>query len=101
MPRKSTPAASSRWSWWTEEEPGIRFPYQVVRHALGKSGPVRIQGLELTRAGDVVLVRAVHTRGHTLPQFIEVPLTAIFFLAQGLEVFGVVPIVLSSFRMAS
>src|SRR5215470_11062035 len=75
MPRKSTPAASSRWSWWTEEEPGIRFPYQVVRHALGKAGPVRIQGLELTRAGDVILIRAVHTRGHTLPQFIEVPLT--------------------------
>src|SRR5215470_8576216 len=76
MPRKSTPAASSRWSWWTEEEPGIRIPYQVIRHAPGQSGPVRIQGLELTRAGDVILIRAVHTRGHTLPQFIEVPLTA-------------------------
>jgi hypothetical protein len=76
MPRKPAPAAASSWSWWTEEEPGIRIPYQVIRHALGKSGPVRIQGLELTRAGDVVLLRAVHTRGQTLPQFIEVPLTA-------------------------
>ena len=76
MPRKTTPAAASRRSWEIEEEPGIRIPYHVVRHALGKSGPVRIQGLELTRSGDVVLIRAVHTRGQTLPQFMEVPLTA-------------------------
>jgi hypothetical protein len=76
MPQKTAPAASSPWSWWTAEEPGIRIPYHVVRHALGKSGPVRIQGLELTRAGDVVLIRAVNTRDHLLPQFIEVPMTA-------------------------
>jgi hypothetical protein len=76
MPQKTASVASSPWSWGTEEEPGIRIPYQVVRHALGKSGPVRIQGLELTRAGDVVLIRAVNTRDRTLPQFIEVPLTA-------------------------
>src|SRR5262249_30356876 len=76
MPRKTAPAAASSRSWWTEEEPGIRIPYHVIRHAMGKSGPVRIQGLELTRAGDVLLIRAVHTRGHTLPQFIEVPLSA-------------------------
>jgi hypothetical protein len=73
MPQKTAPAA---FSWWTEEEPGIRIPYHVVRHALGKSGPVRIQGLELTRAGDVVLIRVVNMRDRTLPQFIEVPMTA-------------------------
>ena len=91
MPRKPAPAAASSRSWWTEEEPGIRIPYQVVRHALGKSGPVRIQGLELTRAGDVVLIRAVHTRGQTLPQFIEVPLTAQILrrVAAELEAFAV------------
>jgi hypothetical protein len=76
MPQKTAPVASSLWSWETEEEPGIRIPYHVIRHALGKSGPVKIHGLELTRAGDVVLFRAVNTRERTLPQFIEVPLTA-------------------------
>ena len=91
MPRKTAPAAASSRSWRAEEEPGIRIPYQVVRHALGKAGPVRIQGLELTRAGDVVLIRAVHTRGHTLPQFIEVPLTAQILrrVAAELEAFAV------------
>jgi len=44
-----------------------------VRHALGKSGPVRIQGLALTRVGDTVQVRPVNPRGQPLRQFIEVP----------------------------
>ena len=76
MPQKTVPPVVSPWPWQAEDEPGIRIPYHVIRHASGRSGPVRIQGLELTRAGDVVLLRAVNTRGHTLPQFIEVPLTA-------------------------
>ncbi len=76
MPQKTAPPAISPWSWQAEEETGVHIPYHVIRHALGKSGPVRIQGLELTRAGDVVLLRAVNTRGHALPQFIEVPLNA-------------------------
>ena len=76
MPQRTPSPVVSPWSWQTEEEPGIRIPYHVLRHASGKSGPIRIQGLELTRAGDVVLVRAVNTRGQPLSQFIEVPLTA-------------------------
>src|ERR1044071_7361577 len=76
MPQNTAPAVVSPWSRRAEDAPGIRIPYHVIRHAAGKSGPVRIQGLELTRVGDVVRVRGVHTRGHTLPQFIEVPLTA-------------------------
>ncbi len=76
MQQRTASPVVSPWSWQTEEEPGIRIPYRVIRHASGKSGAVRIQELELTRAGDVVLLRAVNTRGQTLPQFIEVPLTA-------------------------
>jgi hypothetical protein len=59
---------------WEHEEPGIRIPYQVVRHALSKSGPVRIHGLDLARAGDVVILRAVNLRDQPLAQFLEVPL---------------------------
>jgi hypothetical protein len=90
MPQKTAPTAVSPWPWQTEEEPGIHIPYDVVRHAMGKSGPVRIQGLELSRAGDVVLLRTVHIRGHTLPQFIEVPLNAQVLrrIATELEVFA-------------
>src|ERR1043166_4226520 len=89
MPQKTAPPVVSP-SWQAEEETGIRIPYHVIRHALGKSGPVRIQGLELTRAGDVVLVRAVNTRGQALPQFIEVPLTAEVLrrMARELEAFA-------------
>ena len=76
MPQKTASPVLSPWTWQAEDAPGIRIPYYVIRHASGKSGPVRIQGLELTRAGDVVLVRAVNSRGQILPQFIEVPLTA-------------------------
>ncbi len=90
MPQRTASPVVSPWSWQTEEEPGIRIPYHVIRHASGKSGPVRIQELELTRAGDVVLVRAVNTRGQTLPQFIEVPLTAEVLrrMATALEAFA-------------
>ncbi len=52
---------------------------------MGKSGPVRIQGVELTRVGNLVRLRAVHTRGHALPQFIEVPLTAQILRRMGTE----------------
>ena len=76
MPQNTAPAFISPWSWHAEAEPGIRIPYQVIRHAVSKSGPVRIQGWELTRVGDVVCMRGVNTRGHALPQFLEVPLTA-------------------------
>lgn len=76
MPQHTAPAVISPWSWQAEEAAGIHIPYQVIRHAMSKSGPVRIQGLELTRVGDVVRMRGVNTRGHALPQFIEVPLTA-------------------------
>ena len=90
MPQRTASPVVSPWSWQTEAEPGIRIPYHVIRHASGKSGPVRIQELELTRAGDVVLVCAVNTRGQTLPQFIEVPLTAEVLrrMATELEVFA-------------
>src|ERR1051325_3944493 len=90
MPQKIASPVVSPWSWQAEEEPGIRIPYHVIRHASGRSGPVRIQGLELTRAGDVVLLRAVNTRGQTLPQFIEVPLTAevLRHMATELEAFA-------------
>ena len=90
MPQRTASPIVSPWSWQTEEEPGIRIPYHVLRHASGKSGPVRIQELELTRAGDVVLVRAVNTRGQTLPQCIEVPLTAgvLRRIAMALEAFA-------------
>jgi hypothetical protein len=44
-----------------------------VRHALGKSGPVRIHGLTLTRVGDTVRVQPVNLRQQPLQQFIEVP----------------------------
>jgi len=73
MPRKGAfphiPSATS----WDEEGPGHEIPYLVVRQALGKSGPVRIRGLALTRVGDTVVVRPVNPRGHRLQQFIEVP----------------------------
>ena len=75
MPQKTVSPVVSPWSWQAEEAPEIRILYHVIRPASGRSGPVRIQGLELTRAGDVVLLRAVNTRGQTLPQFIEVPMT--------------------------
>src|SRR5262245_2581977 len=74
MPQKREPSQRVRSSSWEQEEPGIRIPYQVVRHALSKSGPVRIHGLDLTRAGDVVILRAVNVRDQPLAQFIEVPL---------------------------
>lgn len=76
MPQKSEPRQTVRYSFWEQEEPGIRVPYHAVRHALGNSGPVRIRGLELTRAGDVVILRAVNVRDQLLRQFIELPLTS-------------------------
>src|ERR1043166_7019876 len=90
MPQRTASPIVSPWSWQTEEEPGIRIPYHVIRHASGKSGPVRIQKLELTRAGDAVLARAVNTRGQTVPQFLEVPLTAEVLrrMATALEAFA-------------
>src|SRR5215471_14426099 len=90
MPQKTASLVVSPWAWQGEEAPGIRIPYHVIRHASGKSGPVRIQGLELNRAGDVVLVRAVNTRGQTLPQFIEMPLTpeVLRRIARELEAFA-------------
>ena len=54
MPQNTAPPVVSPWSWQAEEASGIRIPYQVIRHAVSKSGPVRIQGVELTRVGDVV-----------------------------------------------
>ena len=74
MPQKREPSQRARSSFWEQEEPGMRIPYQVVRHALSKSGPVRIHGLDLARAGDVVILRAVNVRDQLLAQFIEVPL---------------------------
>jgi len=74
MPQKHEPNQRARSSFWEQEEPGIRIPYQVVRHALSKSGPVRIHGLDLARAGDVVILRAVNLRDQPLAQFIEMPL---------------------------
>ena len=50
-----------------------QIPYPVMRRALGKSGPVRIAGLELGRASDAVIMRPVNPRHRPLPQFIEVP----------------------------
>jgi hypothetical protein len=73
MRRKGAPLLRPNAAPWDEEEPGYQIPYPVVRHALGKSGPVRIQGLALTRVGDTVVVRPVNQRGHLLQQFIEVP----------------------------
>lgn len=58
---------------WDEERPEHQIPYPVVRHTLGKSGPVRIHGLTLTRVGDTMLVRPVNLREQPLQQFIEVP----------------------------
>ena len=73
MPRKGIPPLIPSAAPWDEEGPEHQIPYPVVRHALGKSGPVRIQGLTLTRAGDTVMVRPINLRHQPLPQFIEVP----------------------------
>ena len=73
MRRKGAPPLRLSAAPWNEEGPGHQIPYPVVRHALGKSGPVRIHGLTLTRVGDTVVVRPVNPRGHRLQQFIEVP----------------------------
>ena len=75
MSQQRAPSQTVRYSFWEHEEPGIRVPYQGVRHAQSTSGPVRIHGLELARAGDVVILRAVNLRDQLLAQFIEVPLT--------------------------
>jgi hypothetical protein len=74
MSQKRAAGQTVRYSFWEHEEPGIRVPYQAVRHAQSTSGPVRIHGLELTRAEDVVILRAVNLRDQVLRQFIEVPL---------------------------
>jgi hypothetical protein len=72
-PPKDTPPLPPSASPWGEEEPVQQIPYPVMRRALGKSGPVRIAGLELSRASDAVVLRPVNPRHHPLPQFIEVP----------------------------
>ena len=73
MRRKGAPPLIPSASPWDEKGPEHQIPYPVVRHALGKSGPVRIQGLALTRVGDTVMVRPVNLRQQPLQQFIEVP----------------------------
>jgi hypothetical protein len=73
MRRKGIPPLRPSAAPWDEEEPGHQIPYPVVRHALGKSGPVRIHGLTLSRVGDTVRVRPVNLRRQPLQQFIEVP----------------------------
>src|SRR5262245_21353668 len=73
MPPTRNSGPGSRFTFWEQEEPGIRVLYQVVRHALGATGPVRIHGLELSRARDVIILRVVNLRDRPLRQFVEVP----------------------------
>src|SRR2546427_12881304 len=73
MRRKGAPPLITSPFPWDEEGPERQIPYPVVRQALGKSGPVRIQGLALTRAGDTVQVRSVNPHGQPLQPFIERP----------------------------
>ena len=73
MPRKEAPPPPTSTSPWGEDGPMLQIPYPVMRRALGKSGPVRIAGLELSRASDAVIMRPVNPRHRPLPQFIEVP----------------------------
>jgi len=73
MQKKGSFPPPTHTSLWDEEGSVQQIAYSVVRHATGKSGPVRIQGLALTRTGDTVSVRPVNLRGQLLQQCLEVP----------------------------
>lgn len=73
MQKQGAPQRPVSASSFSEEGTAIRILYHVLRHAMGKSGPVRIQGVELTRTGDTVTVRPVNSRGQPVQSFFEVP----------------------------